>query len=338
MAAIIDTSSIVHIQGRKDKAFMKKRSIALARPLLIASILTLSLAALLVRSQTTHALAHQTSQTVPVFAQPNGYWLSPPTYTKQLYGPTWSGANWNIEQWGTPTSQLPSFRNGSTSNSAAGATVSGNGMLLNQSTAQASCGTTVPPEFDLFAAPNITKTYPGYPSAALDVSPSANLSALSAISFGITLKPLAMHTLGTGCQSPATAGVNQGVMMGGVILSDPTNGQTFFYQIQFAVYRLHNGVTTTSMPSYFYFTGANAQWGYDDDATVYGEPQATVGTVTTYSFSLLSRLDQLIKKGRAYGMDQNLANWSINGAYYGNCAWGHVDTDAQWQNFSLTVR
>ena len=329
----------MNIQRTTGHAPHQRRGLAAFRRWSATALVPLLLSAGVVAASGSQARAQprQPSWTVPVFARPTGYWLSPPTYSGQLYGPTSPEANWNVEQWGIPTSQLPPFRAGVTANQAAGAIVTRNRVLLDQTTAQLSCGTTAPPEFDLFAAPNINPTYPGYPSAALNVSPSANLAAMKAISFGITLRPSALHALGSPCESPATAGINQGVMMGAVILTDPLAGQTFFYQIQLAVYRLQDGVTTTSMPSFFFFTGAGGQWGYDDDATVYGQPQATVGTSTTYHFELQPRLEQIIKQGQAYGMDQNLADWSINGAYYGNSAWGHVVTAAQWQNFSLTV-
>lgn len=273
---------------------------------------------------------------VAVFAHPSGYWLSPPTYSGRLYGATSPQANWNIAQWGIPNG-LPSFYDGVSLNRSAGVLTLPHGVVLQQTTSRLSCGTTVPPEFDLLAEPNTSPTYPGYPSAALDVSHLANLAALSDLSFGIALRPLAMHVLGAGCQAPATAGIDQGVMLGAVILSDPSAGQTLFYQVQFDVYRVQNGVTTTTAPSYFYFTGSGGIYGYDDDATVYGQRQAQLGQSTPYHLALLPRLKQVIQQGQSYGMDQDLAHWYINGAYYGNSAWGHMVTAAVWQHFSLTV-
>lgn len=276
---------------------------------------------------------HTASTPTPVFAQPSGFWLVPSDHSGQLYGSTSPDANWNIAQWHIPE-DLPAFSDNSTQNADAAVSLGSydNEVNFTQMASDLICSTTSSPvEFDLFASPN-NDNYRNYPSAAVGVSPSANLDTLTDITYSFTVHSQVMTTLDDACE------LAQGSQVAAVVLSDPTAGQTLFYEVRVERYRVLDGVTTTQLPSpYWYQTGSpNGIYGYGDNVTTYGAPAATIGTTESYNLHLLSRLTQLVQQANTYGMDQNLSDWYIRGAYYGQLCWSHMDIESQWSSFALT--
>jgi hypothetical protein len=280
-----------------------------------------------------------------MFADPTGLWIvpskkGPNQVENKLYGPTSPAANWTVSQWDIPE-DLPSFSNNSSQNQYASVLLnSDNSFRIMQNASLLPCqkifpsGKQLPDEFDLFLGP-VSQAFPKYKQAFL--GRRQPLSQLSHAFLNATLQPTLLHLSSADCPvTRAIAGV-------GVVLTNTATRQTFFYQLNFALYQAngHEMAAKLLQPGWF-FTGTNTQagkakqFGYGDRVwSSFGVSPAPVNTATSFNLNLLPRIEQLLSEGSKYGMDQNLSNWAITGEYYGQSVFGHVEFGSKWSGLSL---
>lgn len=265
-----------------------------------------------------------------MFNPPNGLWLAPHVYNHTLYGPSTpngTSSNWNVAQWGTPSGDLPAFgtyRPNATWNDPLDFTFANNGWndIVDRGTNapfEQPCNN----ELDAFDQPN-NADYPSYPQAAPGALPT--LDTLSNLTHTFTLRVNNYYLHDANCAA------TQSFVQSSFILSNPSHGQTFFFQIMLWERRM-------STNPLWWATGAGGQWGYTQTI-----PNIVGGTMPTgypgtwsYNFDVLPQLKTAIAYAAAhYGMDGTLADWDIGGAYVGPAVWGHALVDMSWQNWSLT--
>ena len=283
-----------------------------------------------------------------VFEQPKGVLIAPTAKngmpgTTTLYGGTSSAANWVLAQWDIPD-ELPPFQNNFTQNEFASARFfPGVGFALQQDGTKLPCekifpsGKKLVDEFDLFVSP-ATHIYPAFPQAFKnDTLP---LSKLNHIFLEANLKPTSLTLVDLTCQiSWATASV-------GIVLSNRTIHQTFFYQINFNLYQADGQSMSLSLRKPDWFskgissqTGNRQNFGYGDRvwADAYNMPPAVIGNVSVFDLNLLPRIEELIAQGNSFGMDQNLSDWAITGAYFGQSVFGHIQFSSEWSGLALKI-
>lgn len=274
-----------------------------------------------------------------VFAPPTGHWIVPSDRSDRLYGAPDNSANWTVSQWNSPE-DLPPFHNGVSQNGSAGVIVGSDGSYTLQQSGQAlTCNKTYDSsmkdvhEFDLFVSP-IGSNRPSYRQAAL--GGPRTLAALAHIYHRISVRPAVAEVLDNAC--PRT----KSTLVTSVTLSDPSTHQTLFYQLRLGTKEATGEAWTLTQP--FWFArgedprrAKRGYFGYDDSISSFGAAPVALGVVSTYAVDLLPRLVALIREGDANGLDQNLNDWSIKGAYFGQIIWGHIRVRTNWSKFSLAV-
>ncbi len=280
-----------------------------------------------------------------LFNAPAGLRLIAPDKTgvsgsKTLYGATGPEGNWTIAQWDIPEN-LPPFSNGVSSN--AFATVKwGNdqSISLEQNGKTLPCekrfpsGRRMPDEFDLLTGP-VGPRYQGYP-AAFHIQ-ATSLANAKKIILNATLLSGTPHIFDNSCKMGAAVSVT------GLVFTNVSAQQTFFYQIDFNYYNVINGklVQNTRPPNWFaqgqsHQTGHNGIFGFSDRVwSGYQTPAAAPEENTVYSIDILSRVNALISIPSEKNIDHNLGDWKLSGIYFGQSIFGHVEFRTVWSHLRL---
>jgi|GEM_PF-2102523 hypothetical protein len=293
------------------------------------------------------AASAQTDETQghDLFETPQGLWVLPskpaPDRPKnKLYGASSPAANWTISQWDIPE-DLPPIENNATKNQYAAVSFAQPGeftLWQNGNTLpcekQFPSGKLLPDEFDLFIGP-VTSAFKGHQTAFMGKREA--LSTLTQIRMRISVTPRTFQI------ADATCPITHAIMGGSVVLTNLISHQTFFYQLNFAIYQPSASGVALALPHPgWFFTGTNVQaggahqFGYGDRIWAsFGVTPPPIGGTDNVDVNLLPRLKQLIADGARFGIDQNLADWSVTGAYYGQSVFGHIQFGTDWHKISL---
>lgn len=263
-----------------------------------------------------------------VFNPPDGFWLAPHVYNHTLYGPsTPNGTNshWYVAQWNTYAGDLPAFGTygpTATWNDPFDVTWNDNGWnslsVRGWNVTQQPCGN----ELDGFLSP-VNSDYPNYPQAAPGPSPA--LSSLSDLTHTISFR------VNNWYDHDNTCAATQAFAQSSFILSNPSHGQTFYFQIMLFEERM-------STAPLWWATGSGGTYGYTVPITTWGGGMPTqLVHEYDYSVNMLPQIESAIAYAAShYGMDGNLADWKVGGSFNGQAVWGHVELDVQYKNWTLT--
>ncbi len=258
----------------------------------------------------------------------DGVWISPPIPDRTLWGPVGdseeSGAQpkWRIAQWGWTGSEngpLPYTLTSASLREGQGNCIgAADWRLVNKSvrvcwvpmndgTYQAEVyhdGTDLPcgVEYDIFISP-VTKNYPDYPPGFISQDESPPLSELSSLRYEFAASLKSSHVGRAGCHT------NQRQVIASVVLNNPFNSQTLFYQIN---------LDKRSHTSWFFKTAP--KFGSSVSIEDYDEPQIS-SSRHEYSFDMLPLMKRVIQQGPS-GMDKDLSHWRVTSAYIGGAVWG----------------
>jgi hypothetical protein len=283
-------------------------------------------------------------QVTHLFPPITGLWIMPGTHNgdRQPYGASSPDANWVVGQWNIPDN-LPAFSGNTTSNQYAAVTLGqDNSFTLSQDASTLPCnrlygsGRNLVDEFDILVQPVPT----GFLSmlSTPQARPRIPLDQLSNVTISGTVKVTQMQEADASCRA------TQGIVGIGVVATDPDTHQTFFYQVSFTVYKdLGDGFAVNQAPSNWFFQGSNIQngdahqFGYGDRAwNSYSMAPLAAGQSESFSLNVLPVIKQLMAQQAGNGMDQNLDDWAVTGAYYGESAFGHVQVGSAWSHVDMT--
>ncbi len=272
-------------------------------------------------------------------------WVAPPVYNGQFSGTAPTGNNigvpnptWNISQWGTPQALLPKA-------GAASGWINANNVSRVQYYATEASGTnvyelaqngntgTLPcnTEFDLFLGTNDPLTYAGKPDGFVQSAPLSTLTAAT----------MSLGTKVTYEQFNRRCSLNFAGYLSAIILTNPTAGQTLFYQI----YLRDSRGTTPNMawcPDYEH--AANGAFCVDDAITVLGGTRVQAnGVRVNNTLNVLPRIKTILatahKKSNAnVVLDRDPAHWMIQNVYIGQLLQGGMVPTSRWYNYSFTVQ
>jgi len=286
---------------------------------------------------------------VDLFAPPEGCALAKSSPAGpdglNLYSMTSNDARWYIAQWVTPGDFGPFVRSvgpgGGKIYTAQGPGgwikveqgAEGYSYTLTQSGASLACtGGGKPLEYDLLISTNGRSVTPHMPAAALIPPDSAPLSHMRSLTQIVNVRviragPAAMNK---------HCDVNQGGAFFAVVLRNSTRKQTLFYKMSISTLcgpgpnqaecRKRSGI------AYFYFR--KNPFGYVDFISAHGQAMLTAGHKGTIKFDMLPRLTSLIRSGDN-GIDQDLAHWVVDGAYFGSHVFGNVLYQTHWSGYHL---
>jgi hypothetical protein len=287
------------------------------------------------------ATAAQSGIQRELFLAPKDLWIMHSDGSSKLYGPSSNSAAWSVGQWNIPR-ELPPFEDRVTQNEFARVMIERDGTIsLSQFADALTCNKTYTRgirdvhEFDLLLRPNNAAT-PGYPQATTNAP--ARLSALSHIYHTIDVEPISVEIVDRSCS------VTKTTFLTAIVLSNSLSRQTLFYQVRLGVVDLTRASRLSALERPFWFakgtdlrSGHSGYYGYDDTITSYGQEPVMLRTWSKYALDVLPRLTELLREGADVGLDQNLADWTISGTYYGQIAWGHLRATSQWRSFSFIV-
>jgi hypothetical protein len=275
-----------------------------------------------------------------IYSPPNGFYIGDPDRANRvLYGATNTSAKWYISQWGTPGNRLPAFKDGVAATVNHRVAWSDGKLEIALSGKDLPCldSDGHPKEFDGFASPNDGGWYTGYPIA--DPAPrgsSRSLAAMRTLIHRIGLTDKHFEKYDDAC------GNTSGNHITSFTIKNTFDNSTFYYQLRLKILvgvdRAPNGV----------WSSVSGQAGgaslFSDNLKYYGEVAPALGHRKLYTLDLLPRLRALIQACRRRVADscveyifpdRNLSHWYVKGAYHGTNIWGHINTTAVWDSFSL---
>jgi hypothetical protein len=275
-----------------------------------------------------------------LYDKPSGYSIlgsignGQPSYGETTDGP----ANWTIAQWSNPATLGGFHQEGAARFVSHSATDDVSVMLrgdlnvrIEQDGRTQPCTRPNgrPLENDLFVQP----------AARLDphTQPYAILGNMSALRVGGQFQNVRMWT--TAAQ-PACQ-VNQGAALIAIIINNTAvhPAQVLFYQLHLAAVcppGIHPACSTNFKP-HFYSSGTrngqNAEFGYDDNISAFGEGMVESSGPQSLNFDFIPRLKAVLAEGSSSGLDQNLSHWWVSGMYLGQSIWGRVGFATSWRGF-----
>jgi hypothetical protein len=187
----------------------------------------------------------------------------------------------------------------------------------------------IPFEFDAFFAPQ--------PSAISKVALTRPIDATRRLRHRITLIVDESHQGASGdCK------VNQNHAITSVVFTNRRRRQTLFYQLT-----LHQDGLREAGP-FWWATGKSGmggwastkgeeRYGFQDRLEKFGLREPERGERLQLDIDLLGRIRQIISEGGKYGMDQDLSDWFLTGAYFGQGLWGRGNLSTRWTGYRLEV-
>jgi hypothetical protein len=272
-------------------------------------------------------------------------WVAPPVYNGKFSGVIPTGDNtvapnptWNIAQWGTPLALQPKF-------GPASGWINANNVSRVQYYATEASGTNVyefaqngntgalpcNTEFDLFLGTNDPQTYAGKPDGFVQSAPLSTLTAAT----------MSVGTKVTYEQFNRRCALNFAGYVSAIILTNPTAGQTLFYQIYL---RDSRGTTPNMAWCPDYENSANGAFCVDDAVTVLGGTRVLANSVrVNNTLNVLPRIKTILasahKKANAnVVLDRDPAHWMIQNVYIGQLIQGGMIPTSRWYNYSFTVQ
>ena len=252
--------------------------------------------------------------------------IQPPDPGHPLYGHDVAAARWHIAQWNNPDGGIPDLINGRSRNgSMAFATNSGPRIsyVITQDGGKLRCSDVGSiTEFDGLIGTNTARNNPGTPSAEghVPLSLSRYLSLTQKIS--LTVQAAAF------IKKPRQCLVSKAISFVCIVLNNTRRRSTFFYQVILASFG------TAPRVVWWARGNRNSRYGYNDLATSFGQRAVSAGTWALYKFDALPRLRALIERNKV-GMDPEIGDWYISGAYFGNAIWGDVRLSTEWADYAL---
>ncbi|MBI3273536.1 MAG: Ig-like domain-containing protein [Candidatus Colwellbacteria bacterium] len=247
-------------------------------------------------------------------------WLAPSTYNGTLKGPLGpSGltakSTWRIAQWGI-LQELPEqfidLGQGKwkIENQHARVTFapSGSGLSVelrqDATNSEFGCGN----EFDLLIEPNENRAYrdPPHPQAFVPEGTRPRLGIIDTLTMRVSSR-LLEALQGNRC----APGTNFASTVFAVVFHNDTANQGLFYQI--VTFDSRN----TSFNG-FWFDTQGPIFGVSDSVSMLGgSPLLQGGAAIFYNLNIAERVKSLIQNN-PHGLDKNLNNWKVFGAYYGS--------------------
>ena len=257
-------------------------------------------------------------------------YIIPGTGGKVLYGQTDLSDNYAVAQWSNPN-ELSGFATapcsfGSNCYKATSANIvdtiytgpdSNRWIDFTTTGVGLACGT----EMDSLQRP-LDSTYARYPSAVLG---TASIGSLSHLYVFFKAEPVSFVTVDNNCST------TQANMLFDVTLSDKSASQTIFYQPSLFKY---------PAPSHaFWFSNTNP-FGYQAVMGNYGLRSLVPGVVSDFtgnnSIDILPDITTQIRAA-TNGLDPNVNNWYVTGAYYGHATWGDMNPETEFCCFKVVA-
>jgi hypothetical protein len=180
----------------------------------------------------------------------------------------------------------------------------------------------VPIEFDGFIGANTRANNPDSSSAERPIVQTP-LAGLTSLTQKLTVKLDSIVTLRQTCEVTKAASIVC------IVFSNKIAHQTFFLQVVVL------GLGVGRQPFWWARGQKNGRYGYNlvaDTAKTNWQP----GQEKEISIDVLPNVMSLISSG-SFGIDKNLDNWLISGAYFGNVVYGQIEIETEWSAYSLTA-
>ena len=257
-------------------------------------------------------------------------YIAPLYYSGTLYGPVGLlelDSRWHIAQWGIQE-QIPSVTEdlggGSwrVGNSHAHVTYnSDSSYTLEQDSGNLDTGCIFPPsEVDLILEPNENRAYPGYAEGFIPESQRPTLAQIKSLRVRLTARVV---TAGHG--NRCSEGIDLASNLLGIIVHSDVAGRGLFYQI----------VMYDSRGIVFGGSEFPESLLVSDSVEVFDRaPLVPGGFAQTYDLEIADRIKQYIY---SLGVDNNLDNWKVFGAYFGSYTNGAGWIAAEYSGFDIIV-
>ena len=265
------------------------------------------------------------------------------------YTATGLNAAWSVIAWNIPGGDLPSFQRSKKGadtifvSHAAEASVTveqqpdGQARYsFSQDGAALPCNTSEgrPRESDLFAHPN---------EAQNKFETNAHLAKTGSVKINNLASLISVATLSYSARLSVPhreCPVAQGAAVIALILRDPVDRQTLFYQVELSqacglqpdprAARCEH-LAKVPRPNFFART---APFGIDDPLPLHEQPFLSNGETKKLSIDLLPRMKAAIAAGPE-GMSRDPSHWTVTGYYNGQIIFGGLRMETTWANVSL---
>lgn len=244
----------------------------------------------------------------------------------ELYGAARERASWHLSQWNNPGGDIADFRDGRAASDGLVVEI-GQGaephFRIAQDGGRLGCeGNGSPLEFDGFIGTNTRANNPNLPSAEHGDMRTVPLSRLSSLTQEIDLKLDRAELVGsTRCP------VSKSLSVVSVVFTNREAKQVFFYQV--ALYAFN-----VSPKSFWWAKGRpNGRFGFNE-VTDIAATAWPVGESRKLKRDILPAIRALISTS-GVGIDPNLDNWVVSGAYFGNTLYGQVRLETEWSAYRL---
>jgi hypothetical protein len=179
------------------------------------------------------------------------------------------------------------------------------------------CGT----ELDSLQRP-LDSIYPKYPPAVVE---TASLGSISHLYILFKAEPVSFVTVDNRC------GTTQSNMLFDVTLSNNSASQTIFYQPSLYKY---------PTASHAFWFSNTSPFGYQAVMGNYGLSPLVPGVQTDFTgknpIDVLPDIKAQITAA-TNGLDTNVNDWYVAGAYYGHAAWGDVNAETEFCCFKVVA-
>jgi hypothetical protein len=244
-----------------------------------------------------------------------------------IYGRARDTAAWHVGQWENPSGDLPDFTGGRAANASLSVTIApgGDAIAIHQSGRTLVCGEGTVREFDGLIGTNARGNDPGLPAAERIDLRRGSLADYASLRQQVSLGVKAAALIAT----PQSCPVAKAVSVLCVVFTNQTRATSLFLQtILFAF--------NTRPHAVWWARGQhNGRFGYNLLVPDAAELRPG-GPSRRFDIDILPDIRRLLAHA-PNGLDPDLRDWHVSGAYFGNAVYGGVEVATAWSGYRLVA-